>query len=255
MKSSLKSFIIFAMLASHNINSQQFDIVKMKEIEHYLDDVMEIIDTTFLKSQIKAIEAAFEQNPTEINKVRKGIIYHETALNLGFLVKTQYKGYAKRSYDILTALADNSETKPELLPFITAYQASALSLLVAETKKLSLINVAFRLFEESVNKYAAVSYLPEFLRGSVAENLPWIFYKKRSFAKIDMQAIIDKQTLNQTYANAKIMSFVYWAWANQHQGKNDRALALNYLNKAIALDPNYRGGRKQAEALKAKFEK
>jgi tetratricopeptide (TPR) repeat protein len=233
----------------------QLNLAKMHNIEHQLNDVMEIIDTNFLKTQTKVVERASEQNPSEINKARLGIIYHETALNLGFLSKTEYKGYAKKSYDMLTEMVDNKQTTPELLPFITSYQASAIALVGAETKKLGLLGDSFALFEEAVKNYSSVSYLPEFLRGSVAENLPWIFYKKRRFAKLDMQSIIDKQAKNKEYANDKIMSFVYWAWANQHQGKSDRPLAISYLDKAIALDPNYTGGRKRAEELKAKLMK
>lgn len=238
-----------------NVVFAQLNLSKMNSIEHQLGDVMEIIDTTFLKTQLKAVELAYEQNPSEINKVRKGIIYHETALNLGFFSKTEYKGYAQKSYDILTEMAQNNQTSPEVMPFIISYQASAISLMGAETKKLGLLSDAFKLFEEAVNNYALVSYLPEFLRGSVAENLPWIFYKKRRFAKLDMRSIIDKQAKNKDYATDKIMSFVYWAWANQHQGKKDRILAINYLDKAIAIDPAYVGGRKRAEELKGKFAK
>ena len=253
MKLIVNTVIIFAMIATQSINAQQLDLSKMRAIEHQLDDVLEIIDTTFLKTKLKEVELAYEQNPSEINKARKGIIYHETALNLGFLSKTMYKGYAKKSYDILTEMAQNKQITQELMPFISSYRASAIALVGAETKKLGLLGDAFKLFEEAVNNYAEISYLPEFLRGSVAENLPWMFYKKRRFAKLDMQSIIDKQAKNQAYANNKIMSFVYWAWANQHQGKKDRTLAVSYLDKAIALDPAYIGGRKRAEELKEKF--
>ena len=255
MRHKLFTFILTAMTITHAAFAQQLDGSKMRTIEHQLDDVMEIIDTTFLKIRLKEVELAYEQKPSEINKARKGIIYHETALNLGFLSKTEYKGYAKKSYDILTEMTENKQITRELMPFVSSYRASAIALVGAETKKLGLLGDAFKLFEEAVKNYAEVSYLPEFLRGSVAENLPWIFYKKRRFAKLDMQSIIDKQAKNQDYTNNKIMSFVYWAWANQHQAKKDRTLAISYLDKAIALDPAYVGGRKRAEELKEKLMK
>ena len=253
MRHKLFTFILTAMTISSHTNAQQLDGSKMRTIEHQLDDVMEIIDTTLLKTKLKEVELAYEQNPSEINKARKGIIYHETALNLGFLSKIAYKGYAHKSYDILTEMAQNKQVTRELMPFISSYRASAIALVGAETKKLGLLGDAFKLFEEAVNNYAEISYLPQFLRGSVAENLPWIFYKKRRFAKLDIQSIIDKQAKNQAYANNKIMSFVYWAWANQHQVKKDRTLAISYLDKAIALDPAYVGGRKRAEELNGKL--
>jgi len=174
-------------------------------------------------------------------------------LNLSFISKTGYKGYAKKSFDQLSELFSSSTTAKDLMPFVASYRASAISLVGAETKKLGLVGNAFTLFAEAAAKYSDVSYLPRFLRGSVAENLPWIFYKKRRFAKLDMQSIIDNQNGNAEYANWKIMSFVYWAWANQHQDKKHRSQAMSYLDKAISLDPTYKAGRAKAEELKSKL--
>ncbi|UJP67153.1 hypothetical protein IPZ59_19210 [Mongoliitalea daihaiensis] len=233
--------------------AQQLNFEKVKAFEHQLDDVMELIDTTELKSMLRNVEEDHNHNSSEINKTRLGIIYHETALNLSFFNKSEFQGYAKKSYDILTELFNSSETSEELLPFIFSYRASALSLVSAETNNLQQLNEAFNLFNDAVEKYSAISYLPEFLRGSVAENLPWFFYKKRKFAKIDFQSIIDKYSQNGDYANWRIMGFTYWAWANQRQGKKYRKQSLLYLDKAIALDPNYKAGRKKAEELKMKL--
>lgn len=243
------------MTISNSLMAQQLDFKKVKTFEHQLDDVMEIIDTTELKAKLKEVEQQFQSAPTEINKVRLGIIYHETALNLGFLKKTSFEGYSKKSYDVLSELYLDPKTTNELLPFVTSYRASALSLLGGETMKLGLISDAFKLFDESIQKYGDVSYSPEFLRGSVAENLPWFFFSKRKYAKIDMQSIINKQNKNSDYANWKIMSFVYWAWANQRQSGKNKVQSLIYLEKAIALDPNYKAGRQKAEDLKAKMTK
>ena len=100
-----------------NIYSQQLDISKVKTAEHQLDDVMELIDTTFVKSKLIEVEADYKLKPSELNKIRLGIIYHETALNLGFLAKTKFKGYSKKSYDVLTELQLDSNTKAEFLSF------------------------------------------------------------------------------------------------------------------------------------------
>jgi hypothetical protein len=249
------TLIILAMTTVKNAKAQKLDFSKVKHFEHQLDDVMEIIDTVELKTILNETEQQFEEKPTEMNKVRLGIVYHEIALNLGFLAKTTYKGYSKKSFDVLSELFIDSNTTQELMPFIASYRASALSLVGGETMKLGLVGDAFKLFEDCINKYGAISYSPEFLRGSVAENLPWIFFSKRKFAKIDMQSIINKQTINKEYANWKIMSFTYWAWANQSQGRKYRAQSLKYLDEAIALDPGYKGGRQRAEALKSKMMK
>ena len=248
------------MLTMTNFNSliaktQSLNFAKVKTFEHQLDDVMELIDTTELKAKLIEVEENYKQNPNEINKVRLGIVYHETALNLSFFSKTAFKGYAKKSFNVLSELYNSPSTAKEVLPFVASYRASALSLVGAETKKLKLLGEAFKLFNDAVNNYATVSYLPEFLRGSVAENLPWFFFAKRKFAKQDFQSIIDKQENNGEYANWKVMSFTYWAWAKQRQGKKYKTQALEYLDKAIALDPNYKAGRKRAEELKATLPK
>jgi tetratricopeptide (TPR) repeat protein len=255
MKHQLFTLIITAMAITNSLKAQQIDFSKVKTYEHQLDDVMEMIDTVELKVKLKEVEKLYKQEPNEINKIRLGIIYHETALNLSFFSKTEYKGYAKRSFDQLTELFNSPSTTRELLPFIASYRASALSLVGAETKKLKLLGQAFTLFEDAAEKYAAVSYLPEFLRGSVAENLPWFFFSKRKFAKQDFISIINKQEKNRDFANWKIMSFVNWAWAKQYQGKKFRSQALAYLDKAISLDPDYKAGRKKAEELKLKLAK
>ena len=243
------------MTAAGSLTAQQLDFSKIKVYERHLDDVMELIDLDELKIKLREVEEDFKQNPTEMNKVRLGIIYHETALNLSFLSKTEFKGYAKKSFDTLSELFNSNETTKELLPFISSYRASALSLVCAETKKLRLLNEAFDMFKEAIEKYSHVSYLPEFMRGSVAENLSWIFVSKRKYAKQDFQSIIDKQEKNNEYANWKVMSFTYWAWAKQRQGKKYRSQSLAYLEKAISLDPNYKAGRQRAEELKAKLAK
>ena len=255
MKYKLFTLIIIAMTVTNNLTAQQLDFSKVKSFEHQLDDVMELIDTTELKIKLKEVEENYKKSPTEINKIRLGIIYHETALNLSFFSKTELKGYAKRSFDTLSELFNSPNTSIELFPFIASYRASALSLVGAETKKLKLLGEAFVLFNDAVKNYSTVSYLPEFMRGSVAENLPWFFFTKRKFAKQDFQSIIDKQDKNNEYANWKVMSFTYWAWAKQKQSPKYRNQSLNYLDKAILLDQNYKAGRTKAEELKTKMTK
>ncbi len=186
---------IATMITFSSVTAQQIDFVKVKSIEHQLGDVMELIDTAALKLKLLEVEESYNGNPSEMNKTRLGIIYHETALNLSFFSKTEYNGYAKRSFDILTELFNSPNTTKELMPFIAAYRASALSLVSSETKKIKLLGEAFILFKEAVEKYGSISYLPQFLRGSVAENLPWFFFSKRKSAKGDFQSIIDNSKL------------------------------------------------------------
>jgi len=236
------------------VNEQNLNIQKVAEYEEKLDGVMEIIGNDLVKLMLRKVESEYQHNPGELNKVRLGIIYHEIALNLTFFYKTKkYAGYAQKSYDVLTELLEDAKTTPELLVFISCYQASSLALVSGETKKLKLLGRAFDLFEEAINKYADVSPRPEFMRGSVAENLPWFMLKKRKFAKIDFDSIIKKYEKNDSYADYKLLSFSYWAWARAHNSMKHRKQALIYLDKAIEIDPMYKAGRKRAEELKNKY--
>ena len=247
------SLILTVLATTNNLVAQQLDFHKVKVIEQKLDGVMELIDTAAIKIKLREVEVLYSQDPKELNKLKLGIIYHETALNLSMVPKSTYTGYAQKSFDILSELLSQESLSQEKKLFVVSYRASALSLVGAEKRKLKLVGQAFDLLKDAVSKYSEVSYLPEFLRGSIAENLPWFCFKKRKFAKKDMQSIIDKQAENREYANWKIMSFTYWAWANQHQGKKNRKQALAYLNKAIDLDPEYKAGRQKAEDLKNKL--
>lgn len=198
----------------------------MKTLNDYqiaLDDVMEFIDNNLLQAKLPEVEADYKANPSLLNKVRLGIIYHEVALNLGFFNK-YYKGYAQKSLTILSECESAPEASEALQPFILSYKASAMALVAGET-----------------------------LRGSVAENLPWFYFRKRALAKIDFENIIRKQAQHPEYASWKIMSFVYWAWAKQHPQRKYRSQALAYLQKAIELDPHYLAGRKRSEELMTKF--
>src|SRR4051794_40132718 len=98
MRYKFITLIFMAMANVTSISAQQSALENLKAFEHQLDDVMELIDTTELKTKLKEVEQQFQQQPNELNKVRLGIIYHETALNLSFLSKTEYKGYAQKSY-------------------------------------------------------------------------------------------------------------------------------------------------------------
>lgn len=107
MKTSILTLLLMGLFSS--TFGQQLSLSKLKDFEHQLDDVMEIIDTAKLKSKLDEVEKEYRENPNEINQIRLGIIYHETALNLSFFSETKFKGYAKKSYDTLTAMAESEK--------------------------------------------------------------------------------------------------------------------------------------------------
>lgn len=250
MKQLKYLFAIIGLVSLYELEAQPLDEAKLAHYEKELDDVMEITDIEVVKALIPPTTTAFSKNPNALNQARLGILYHEVALNLTFFYKTpEYAGYAKKSHDLLSELILDLNTPKELLVFAEVYCASALSLMSAETRKLKYLSQAFELFEESVQKYAHFSPRPEFMRGSVAENLPKIMWRKRKYAKVDFESIIKKQETQPAYADFRVMSFSYWAWANAHSAKRHRKQAIAYLNKAIAIDPDYKAGRKRAEEL------
>ena len=171
-------------------------------------------------------------------------------MNFSFLAKSEFKGYAKKSFDLLDELVDAPSTSINLLPFIVSYRASALSLMSAETGKLKFLREAFELFEDAVKKYSRCVMHRNYERKRRRKSSV-VFLFERKFAKCDFQSIIDKQEKNNDYTSSKIMSFAYWA--NQFEGKKFRKQALSYLDKAIELDPDYIAGRKRAEELKGKL--
>ena len=248
-----KSFLILVAVSITTSLFAQTKDKTTKEAQQKLEDVMEIIDTSFLRAHLLEVEKTYQQDNSTVNQIRLGIIYHEVALSFGFFDQV-YIGYPQKSLAMLNiALSKLNEDLAVLKPFVLSYKASALALLSGETRNLSYLREAFKLFNEAVTNYDSVSYAPEFMRGSVSENLPWFMFKKRSYAKIDFDNIIKKYEADNNYATAKIMSFTYWAWAMQHQSKKHKKTSISYLDKAIALDPNYTAGRKKAEELKNKM--
>ncbi len=245
------------MLATLNINyskleGKELNLLKVKSIEYLLSDVLELNNALEVRFKLRDIENNFQQNPSVINGLRLGIIYYKTALYLSFFAKVKFEGYALKSYNILSELYKKPNLETEIYIFIVSYRAAALALESAEKKKIKLLMQAFFLLNNAVNKYAIISYLPEFLRGSVAQNLPWFYFTKRKIAKQDFQSIIEKYNKNPEYANNSVMSFTYLAWAKQHLHSKKHSLqVLTYLNNAISLDKNYTSGRKKAEELKA----
>lgn len=246
--------ILFALVTMTKVNAQTLDLNRIASYETTLDDVMEIIDKELVIKKLKEVEEDFRKDSTEITTVRLGLIYHDIALNLTFFDKTKaYAGYAQRSYNVLTELSEHKNTTPELMIFIESYRASSLSLVAGETKRLGLLGKSFEIFSSAIEQYGSVSPRPEFMRGSVAENLPFFMFRKKKFAKVDFESIINKQESNPNYADFRIMSFSYWAWARANSKKRYREQAIKYLNKAIEIDPNYKAGRKRAEELKKRY--
>jgi hypothetical protein len=251
----MKLFILgIFMLTASTIAAENLTRNSVALAGTQLEDVMEIIDTTGLRDRVSAAEKFASESATLVSRIRLGILYHEAALNFSFISTKKEKGWAAKSYLLLDSIY-KADTSSAFRPYTAAYRASAYALLAGESGSLKQLTEAFSLFEIAVKQYADVCALPEFLRGSVAENLPGWMYRKHRFAKIDFESIISKYEADKMYATPALMSFSYWAWANQHQKKKHRAKAVQYLNLAIELDAAGKAGKKRALELKAKLEK
>jgi hypothetical protein len=226
--------------------------MRIREAEKILSDVTEMIDYQVIEKKLSAQESLVRRQATFLDSLRLGILYHESALIL--MKKKQKSPHAKMSFDLLSRLMASAKSENEFLPVIAAYRASARSLQSAESGKLSELAEAFDFFEEAAQKYAAFSPYPEFLRGSVAENLPKIFFKKRRFAKIDFLALKKKYETDIAFAEPRLMSFVYLALARLMRKNNDSESKI-LLKKAMSLDSEQNAAYAEAEKLLAKAEK
>ena len=255
---SLFLLALFAQTSASFAQTRDLIVTKdqVREAEVQLQDVMEFIDPELLRKTIPEVEAIGLSDKSPLAQARLGILWNEVALNFAFLKQGAMKGYAEKSYMLLSSVLEDPATPPGLVPFVASYRASSLALWAGESGSLGKVWQAFKLFDDAVRRYATVSYSPEFLRGSVAENLPWYFFKTR-VAIEDFSSILAKAEADSAFANPRILSFTYWAWAfNQKKAgfsKAQREQALNYLDRAIALDPEYKAGRARAEKLKAEI--
>ena len=75
------------------------------------------------------------------------------------------------------------EASEALQPFMLSYKASAMALVAGETFKLSLIGKSFQLFETAIQKYGAIHYLPEFMRGECSWKSTLVLLPKACFSQ------------------------------------------------------------------------
>ena len=222
------------------------------------EDCSELTDRKEILNKLSIAEAVHITELQDVNTMIKiGLIYHEVALNLNRFApkKDRRTGYAEKSFQVLSKLVAKPILSKEIQIWILTYQASSLALLSGEKGSLILLSRAFSLFEIAIAKYDQESYLPRFLRASVSENLPWLFWRKRKFAKLDLDNLVKRIEDNPSAIPDKIKSFIYWAWANQFKNKiNKRQVVKKHLRESIRLDPEKKAGFLNAEKLLIKLE-
>lgn len=239
-----KSFALFALLSlAVTMNAAGLNRDRVTSIEAELEPYMQLTDNIALARDLPKMENKAESATTPLAKLQSAIFLHEIAAN--FQGNATYDGYAQKSYDILTALAADANTEAELMPFITAYQGSAQVLMGEETGSKKNIRKGIKTLDASVENYRKYSFVSRFLRGSTFERLDL----RKSVAREDFTMLVVNYEFNNEFANNKVMSHSYTAWANLHQDKVYRDKAISYLKKAISLDPKGSAGKQKAESL------
>ena len=232
------------------LSAHSLDLDRVHQIAHELDPYMEITDTSYLMAELPSINKKLAHSSTPLEQLQCAIFFHEVALN--FLNDPGYPGYAEKSHQITSVLLKNASIEPELIPFVLSYQGSSLSLMAAETRSLKQVKAALKIMDVAVEEYGNMCFAARFLRGSICENLPWFMFKGKTIRE-DFSVMIELYEKDGAFANEKVMSFTYWAWANAHQGKKHRKQAIEYLETAISLDPEGIAGKEKAETLLRKL--
>ena len=106
--------LLLLMVSSQQLQAQNSQLNDLHAAEKALDDVMEIIDTSYLRIKWQEVEADFAKNPAALQRIRLGILYHELTLNFSFLYKKLPKGYAQRSFDLLDVAYNDKVCCPAL---------------------------------------------------------------------------------------------------------------------------------------------
>lgn len=224
-----------------------------------IKDCVELLDPEQVNSMLDVALLAYDKKPNDHSTCLKiALVFHEAALVFGLMAKKtdRKKGFAEKSYQILEKLVTDVDLAKDLKPWVFSYRASALALVSGEQSKLGLLSKAFELFEQAIIEFGDDSYLPRFLRGSVSENMPWIFWRKRQFAKIDFDSLVKRVEAEPDFMPDEIKSFTFWAWANQfHRNKNLRPKAVQLLKAAMILDPEKKAGYSRAKNLIEQIEK
>ena len=153
--------------------------------EEELRSVTEQLEIENIKTQIESIN---KKDLTDaLSKLKLGILYHEASL-----LSANNPEYSKISFSILSNSDLRNSIGKEYLPFLFSYLASARSLQGRDTSSLNYLKDAFWILDQLVLKSKDKTGIALFLRGSISENLPWIFGKS-SVAKSDFQEIIQSQ--------------------------------------------------------------
>lgn len=248
MRSLSISFLILTLMGFSTLVNAQTLEENAELASNELAEVIDIVDFDQIMAKISSQKELIKKEPTFLNKVKLGILYHDGAMQLVGTKKAARRELAEESYTLLSILATESSKQPHLLPFVKAYQASSLGLLGAANTNNDLIKQSFVLFDQTIDQFGKAYYVPLYLRAKIAENLPYPYNKKR-WAKTDYSNLINWFESNSNSINNRTMIQTYLAWAKLHANKKDYSQAVQYLEEAIKLGQDNNSTVQKAKEL------
>lgn len=213
-------------------------IASVQDLESYT----EILSKDTLRSNVQELENI--DQPDVLQQIALGLTYHELCVLHFMLGKDKrYAPYAARALGVLTSARPAA---PEWsLPMLDSYINSSQSLVAATKNNLIDLIRVIRKYDELIDQYGATSYHPEFLQGSLLENLPNVF-GAHAKAKKRFESVITKYTSDPSYTAPKIVSFCYLSLGKLSK---DQKTKIDYLGKSVETDTAGDGGSAQAKQI------
>jgi hypothetical protein len=214
------------------------NLSQLKDLEQFT----EILNKNVLQDNQKTLEKIAQPDVLEI--IALGLTYHEICVLYFMLEKNkQYAPYASKA---LTTLSSARPDAPEwTLPMLDSYINSSRSLVAAVKGNLIGLLRVIRDYDKLIDKYSATSYHPEFLQGSLLENLPNVF-GAHSKAKQRFENIVTKYNKDHAYATPKIISFCYLSLGKLSKNPKEK---IDYLEQSIKIDSSGDGGSTLAKKI------
>lgn len=238
-----KSIALFTLLSlAITVNASGLNRERVNTLEEVLESYMQLTPGE-VSQQLSNMESLCNSTTSALDQTKTGIFFHEAAVNASS--DAEVAEYAQKSLNLLSKLAEATDTEAELMPFVTAYQGSAQVLLGEATGKKKEIRKGFKTLDASVENYRKYSFVSRFMRGTTYERTGL----RKSLAREDFTMLVANYEYNNDFANSEIMSLAYTSWANLHQDKIFHDQAVSYLKKAISLAPNGFEGKARAQSL------
>lgn len=224
------------------------DPQKVIGLEASLSDLMQTSDPAVLTSLDAQLTPQLTAAADPLTWVKAGIVSHNLSRAVG---SETNRGNASRAVDRLKSAAHgpDAELAVVALPFL----GSATSLQAKEDSnpisKMFLVNSAWGLLTEAVDRDGEVSFLPRMIRASVGSSLPDFFGKDGDVLK-DLDALEAWDRAHPRRIPSLVKAKLALIQGDTLKKQKQLPQAIEAWNRAVALDPQKAGpGKAAAEAL------